>query len=53
MSRDIFEAVEQLSRSKGIEVEKVIEALEEAIAAAAKKSTRSQEDIVARPPPFA
>ena len=48
MSSDIFEAVEALSRSKGIDVDRVIEALEEAIAAAAKRSFRSKEDIVAR-----
>jgi N utilization substance protein A len=48
MSSEIYEAIEQLSRSKGIDVEKVIEALEEAIAAAAKRSLRSKEDIVAR-----
>ena len=45
---EIYEAIEQLSRSKGIEVEKVIQALEEAIAAAAKRNFRSTEDIVAR-----
>src|SRR5688572_27105231 len=48
MSSEIYEAIEQLSRSKGIDVDKVIEALEEAIAAAAKRSYRSKEDIVAR-----
>src|SRR5688572_2398395 len=48
MSSEIYEAIEQLSRSKGIDVEKVIEALEEAIAAAAKRSLKSHEDIVAR-----
>ena len=48
MSSEIFEAVESLSRSKGIDVDKVIEALEEAIAAAAKRNYRSKEDIVAR-----
>ena len=36
MSSEIFEAVESLSRSKGIDVNTVVEALEEAIAAAAK-----------------
>lgn len=45
---EIYEAIEQLSRSKNIDVEKVILAVEEAIAAAAKKSLRSKEDIVAR-----
>jgi len=48
MSSEIYEAIEQLSRSKGIDVEKVIAALEEAIAAAAKRNLRSHEDIVAK-----
>ncbi len=48
MSSELYEAIEQLSRSKGIDVEKVISALEEAIAAAAKRNLRSNEDIVAR-----
>ena len=48
MSSEIFEAVEALSRSKGINVDRVIEALEEAIAAAAKRNHRSPGEIVAR-----
>src|SRR6185295_16579501 len=39
MSSEIFEAVESLSRSKGIDVDKVIEALEEAIVARFDRQT--------------
>jgi N utilization substance protein A len=48
MSNEIFQAIEQVGREKGIDVEIIIQAVEDAYAAAAKKHFRSNEDLAAR-----
>jgi transcription termination/antitermination protein NusA len=48
MSNEIFHAIEQVGREKGIEVDIIIQAVEDAYAAAAKKYFHSKEDLGAR-----
>ncbi|HYS05062.1 MAG TPA: transcription termination factor NusA [Candidatus Dormibacteraeota bacterium] len=48
MSNEIFQAIEQVGREKGIEVDIIIQAVEDAYAAAAKKYFRTKEDLGAR-----
>ncbi|MGH9749286.1 MAG: transcription termination factor NusA [Candidatus Polarisedimenticolia bacterium] len=48
MSNEIFQAIEQVGREKGIEVDIIIQAVEDAYAAAAKKYLHSKEDLGAR-----
>ncbi len=48
MSNEIFQAIEQVGREKGIDVEIIIQAVEDAYAAAAKKHFRTNEDLGAR-----
>lgn len=48
MASEILQAIEMLSRDKGIEVEIIISAVEEAIVAAAKKFYKSNEEILSR-----
>ena len=48
MSNEIFQAIEQVGREKGIEVDIIIQAVEDAYAAAAKKHFRTKEDLGAR-----
>jgi N utilization substance protein A len=48
MSNEIFQAIEQVGREKGIDVEIIIQAVEDAYAAAAKKHFHSNEDLGAR-----
>jgi len=48
MSSEILQAIEQVGREKGIEVEVVIRAVEDAYAAASKKYIRTKEEIGAR-----
>ena len=48
MSNEIFQAIEQVGREKGIEVEVIIQAVEDAYAAAAKKFFHTKEDLGAR-----
>ncbi len=48
MASEILQAIEMLSRDKGIEVEIVINAVEDAIVAAAKKFYKSSEEISSR-----
>src|SRR6058998_2426701 len=48
MSNEIFQAIEQVGREKGIEVDIIIQAVEDAYAAAAKKYFRTKEDLGAK-----
>src|SRR5712691_3011896 len=48
MSSEIFQAIEQVGREQGIEVDIIIQAVEDAYAAAAKKYFRTKEDLGAR-----
>src|SRR5262245_2691446 len=48
MSNEIFQAIEAVGREKGIDVEIIIQAVEDAYAAAAKKHFRTNEDLGAR-----
>lgn len=48
MANEILQAIEMLSRDKGIEVEIVIRAVEDAIVAAAKKFYKTEEEISSR-----
>jgi N utilization substance protein A len=48
MSSEIFQAIEQVGREKGIEVDVIVQAVEDAYAAAAKKYFRTKEDLGAR-----
>jgi transcription termination/antitermination protein NusA len=48
MSNEIFQAIEAVGREKGIDVEIIITAVEDAYAAAAKKHFHSNEDLGAR-----
>src|SRR5260221_6927488 len=48
MSSELFQAIEQVGREKGIEVDIIIQAVEDAYAAAAKKYFRTKEDLGAR-----
>ena len=48
MSSDILQAIEQVGREKGIEVDVIIRAVEDAYAAASKKYYRTKEEIGAR-----
>jgi N utilization substance protein A len=48
MSNEIFQAIEAVGREKGIDVEIIIQAVEDAYAAAAKKHFHTNEDLGAR-----
>jgi len=48
MSSEILQAIEQVGREKGIEVDVIIRAVEDAYAAASKKFHRTKEEIGAR-----
>src|SRR6267143_2449245 len=48
MSNEIFQAIEQVGREKGIEVDIIIQDVEDAYAAAAKKYFRTKEDLGAK-----
>ena len=48
MSNEIFQAIEAVGREKGIDVEIIIQAVEDAYAAAAKKHFHSNEELGAR-----
>ena len=48
MSSEILQAIEQVGREKGIEVDVIIRAVEDAYAAASKKYYRTKEEIGAR-----
>ena len=48
MTNEIFQAIEQVGREKGIEVDIIVHAVEDAYAAAAKKYFRTKEDLGAR-----
>jgi len=48
MSSEIFQAIEQVGREKGIEVDVIIRAVEDAYAAASKKYYKTKEEIGAR-----
>ncbi len=48
MSSEIIQAIEQVGREKGIEVDVIIRAVEDAYAAASKKFYRTKEEIGAR-----
>ena len=48
MTSDIMQAIEQMGREKGIDVEIIVEALEDAIATASRKHYKSEESIVSR-----
>ena len=45
MSNEIFQAIEQVGREKGIELDIIIQAVEDAYAAAAKKFFRTKEEL--------
>ena len=47
MSNDIFHAIEQIGREKGIDVEIVIDAVKDAVIAASKKHFHSREELIA------
>ena len=48
MSNEIIQAIEQVGREKGIEMDIIIQAVEDAYAAAAKKYFRTKEELGAR-----
>src|SRR5262245_39339571 len=48
MSSELFQTIEQIGRDKGLDTEVIIQALEEAYAAATRKYYRSKEDYGAR-----
>ena len=48
MSNALSQSIEQLSREKGVESKVIYEALEDAMAAAARKHFRTEEDLQAR-----
>jgi transcription termination/antitermination protein NusA len=48
MSSELLQAIEQVGREKGIEVDIIIQAVEDAYAAAAKKYFRTKEELGAR-----
>jgi N utilization substance protein A len=48
MSSELFHAIEQIGREKGLDTEVIIQAIEEAYAAATRKYYRSREDFGAR-----
>jgi len=48
MSSELFHTIEQIGREKGIDPEVIIQAVEEAYAAASRKYYRSREDMGAR-----
>ena len=48
MSNELLQSMEAVSRSKGIDLDKVITAVEDAYVAAAKKHLHSEENIVCR-----
>lgn len=47
MTNDIFHAIEQIGREKGIDVDIVIEAVKDAVIAASKKHFHSREELIA------
>ena len=48
MSSELFHTIEQIGREKGIDPETIIQAVEEAYAAASRKYYHSKEDFGAR-----
>jgi N utilization substance protein A len=48
MSSDLYQTIEQIGREKGLDTEIIIQALEEAYAAATRKYHRSKKDLGAR-----
>jgi N utilization substance protein A len=46
MSSDVFQAIEQIGREKGIDVETIIAAVQDAVVAASKKHFRTREELV-------
>jgi N utilization substance protein A len=52
MSNALSQSIEQLSREKGVESKVIYEALEDAMAAAARKHFRTEEDLQARYDPL-
>jgi N utilization substance protein A len=46
MSSELFQAIQQIGREKGIEVETIITAVQDAVVAASKKHFRTREDLV-------
>lgn len=47
MGSELFQAIEQIGREKGIDVETIISAVQDAVVAASKKHFRTHEDLVA------
>ncbi len=48
MAADLFQAIEQIGREKGIDVNVIIEAVEDAYVAASRKVFRSKEELASR-----
>ena len=48
MSSELYHTIEQIGREKGLDTDTIIQALEEAYAAATRKYYRSKEDYGAR-----
>ena len=48
MSSELYQTIEQIGREKGLDTEVIIQALEEAYAAATRKYYRSKKDFGAR-----
>jgi N utilization substance protein A len=46
MGSELFQAMEQMGREKGIDVETIIEAVQDAVVAASKKHFRTREELV-------
>lgn len=46
MSSELFQAIEQIGREKGIEVDTIITAVQDAVVAASKKHFRTREELV-------
>jgi N utilization substance protein A len=46
MSSDVYQAIEQIGREKGIDVETIIAAVQDAVVAASKKHFRTREELV-------
>ena len=48
MSAELFQAIEQIGREKGIDVNVIIEAVEDAYVAASRKVFRTKEELASR-----
>jgi N utilization substance protein A len=48
MANELYQAIEAIGREKGIDVEVVIQAVQDAIVAAARKYYRTREDLISR-----